>query len=167
MSLISWRRPEAPLRSFRREMDDLFQRFLEPFGGSALPDAFLQADGPKMDVAEDEKEITVKVEVPGVEEKDLCVEAHEGVLTISGEKRHETKEDKRNYHRRELTYGSFQRTVPLPTNAAGDRAQAEFAKGVLTIRIPKSAATNGRRIEIKSAASPQPGKSAAESKKAT
>ncbi|MBL8900094.1 MAG: Hsp20/alpha crystallin family protein [Planctomycetes bacterium] len=151
MSLIPWRKHDSSLRTFRREMDDLFHRFFEePFGGH-LPEVFTKAEMPKLDFAEDEKEFTVKAEIPGVEEKDLHVEAHDGLLTISGEKRQETKEEKKNYHRREISYGSFQRSVPLPPNAAGEKAQAEFAKGVLTIRIPKSAPSNGKKIEVKKA----------------
>lgn len=151
MSLIPWRKQDSSLRSFRREMDDLFQRFFEEPWGTHLPEVFTKAEMPKLDFAEDEKEFTVKAEIPGVEEKDLHVEAHDGFLTISGEKRQETKEEKKSYHRRELSYGSFQRSVPLPANAVGEKAQAEFAKGVLTIRIPKSAPSNGKKIEVKKA----------------
>jgi HSP20 family protein len=149
MGLIPWRKQDSSLRAFRREMDDLFQRFFEEPFGTALPEIFTRAEMPKLDFAEDEKEFTVKVELPGVEEKDLRVEAHDGYLTIAGEKKQETKEEKKNYHRRELSYGSFQRSVALPPNAAGDKAKAEFAKGVLTIRIPKSAASNGKKIEVR------------------
>jgi HSP20 family protein len=148
MKLIPWRKSSTELTSFRSELEDLFERFFdEPFGAN-LPEVFTKAEMPRMDVAEDEKELTVKVEVPGVEEKDLNVQVQEGFLTISGEKRHEAKEEKKNFHRRELSYGAFQRSFALPPSVAGDKAQADFSKGVLTIRLPKTA-SNGKRIEIK------------------
>src|SRR5689334_2655139 len=109
----------------------LQQRFLEPFFGrfNFLDDQ--PANGtwaPPVDVAEEKDHILVKVEVPGVDEKDLRVNFEDGLLTVSGERQFERKDD-RNYHRIERTYGSFVRTFTLPRTVDANAITANYKNG--------------------------------------
>jgi len=140
-----WRQEmEQPLASFQREMN----RLLEGFFGPEAP----WGDGewsPRMDVSETESDIVVKAEIPGLDKDDIKVSLSGDVLTMSGEKKDERKEEKGNYRLLERRYGSFKRSVTLPSAVDPDRAQAEFRKGVLTITLPKTEETRARKITIK------------------
>ena len=153
MQILPWRKRDESVQGFRTELDDLFHRFFEePFFTdsltSKLPGAFRGGEMPRMNVSENEKEFRVKLEVPGVAEEDLNIDVHEGFLEISGEKKLEADEEKDDFHRREVTYGSFRRRVALPPHADTEHADARFEKGVLTIRLPKVQEPKGKRIAI-------------------
>jgi HSP20 family protein len=153
--LIPWRRQEPARREeneldvFQRDMDRLFERFfrggtLAPFGETWGPFS------PSVDVVETADEIQVSAELPGLEDKDIEVSLDRGVLTISGEKSEERKEERENYYRAERTYGSFKRAIPLPTDVNEDKVEAVFQNGVLTITMPKAQVVEGRkRISVK------------------
>ncbi len=122
---------------FREEMNRLFDNFfrgfeLEPFGG-------LGTFRPSVNVVEDDKEIRVSAELPGIDEKDIEVSLSKDSLTIKGEKKEEKEDKGKNYYRMERTYGSFSRTIPLPTEIDADKVKAQFKKGVLTVTLPKTA----------------------------
>jgi HSP20 family protein len=103
-----------------------------------------------VDVVENDKEIKVSVELPGMEEKDIDVALAQHSLTISGEKRHEKKEKGHNYLRSERSYGAFKRSVPLSSEVDAGKADAAFRNGVLTITLPrKEKAETRKRITIK------------------
>ena len=104
---------------------------------------------PRVDVSETEHELKVSAELPGMEEKDVSVEADAETLTIQGEKREEKEDKARNWHCREQTYGSFQRIIPLPSGVESDKITATFRKGVLTVTIPKKEEPQARRKTIK------------------
>lgn len=128
----------------------LQQRFLEPFFGrfNFLDDQ--PASGtwaPPVDVAEEKDHILVKVEVPGVDEKDLKVNFEDGLLTVSGERQFERKDD-RNYHRIERTYGSFVRSFTLPRTVDANAITASYKNGVLEIEIPKKEEAKPKQIQI-------------------
>jgi HSP20 family protein len=160
--LIPWRRDErrVPVRreeersllSFQQEMNRLFGHFLggwgmAPFRG--LEESW-DAFSPRVDVVEGDKAVTVSAELPGLDEKEIDVSLSHGVLTISGEKREEKEDKGKNYYRMERSYGSFQRSIPLPSEVDEDKAEATFKKGVLTITLPKTAeARDRKRISIK------------------
>ncbi|HEX2966296.1 MAG TPA: Hsp20/alpha crystallin family protein [Syntrophorhabdaceae bacterium] len=125
-----------PFLMLRSEMDRLFDSYfrgseLERFGG---PMGFQ----PKVNIADSEKDITVSVEIPGMDEKDIELALTKDALTIKGEKREEKEDKGKNYHRMERTYGSFSRTLPLPVEINTDKAEAAYKKGVLTIVLPKT-----------------------------
>jgi HSP20 family protein len=105
---------------------------------------------PALDVAEDDEAVVIKADVPGLEPKDIDVSISGQNLTIKGEKSEETQDTARNYHRTERRYGSFSRTVTLPSGVEADKIKAECAKGVLTITLPKAASEKARRIPVKS-----------------
>jgi len=148
-------RYQDPFQSFRTEMDRLFDSFL---GGvpslTGLRQGVAEAQmTPTLDVKENEKEIVVKADLPGMDEKDINLTIHNGVLSLRGEKKSEHTDQRDAYHVMERSYGSFQRSIRLPETVDDDKAEARFDKGVLTITLPKRPETIGaqKKIEIKGA----------------
>ena len=149
-------RYQDPFQSFRAEMDRLFDSFL---GGvpslTSLRQGFsgAQVMTPTLDVKENEKEIVVKADLPGMDEKDINLTIHNGMLSLRGEKKSEHTDERENYHVMERSYGSFQRSIRLPDTIDEDKAEARFDKGVLTITLPKRPETVSaqKKIEIKGA----------------
>lgn len=136
----------SPLNDFRT----LQARMLEPFFGrfSYLDDSLNTGTwAPPVDVAEDADKIHVKIEVPGMEEKDLKVNFEDGLLTVSGERQFERRED-RNYHRIERTYGSFVRSFSLPRSVDVSHIVANYRNGILEIEIPKKEESKPKQIQI-------------------
>jgi HSP20 family protein len=166
--LIPWRRKDPvraeekgavsgeahPLTVFQRDMNRLFDEFfrgpgLAPFGETSLG-AEWPAFSPRVDVVETDKEMVVSAELPGLEDKDIDVSLSRDMLTIKGEKKQEMEEQGRNYYRAERSYGSFQRSIPLPSEVDTAKVNAVFQRGVLTITLPKTGGAQGRRrIEVK------------------
>jgi HSP20 family protein len=105
---------------------------------------------PAMDVTENESAYVVSVELPGVAKEDVSVELHDDVLTIRGEKKSEREEKKERRRWVERRYGSFSRSFTLPRNAAGDRVDAAFKDGVLTLTIPKTEESKPKTVKISS-----------------
>jgi HSP20 family protein len=129
-------------------MDRLFDRFLEP-AWSEMPT--LGEWSPTVDVAEDKDTITVKAELPGVEQKDIAVSLQDGMLSIKGEKRAEKEEKDKRYHRVERSYGAFYRSIQLPSAVDAGKVAATFKDGVVTITLPKAPEAKGTTIPIKAA----------------
>jgi HSP20 family protein len=129
-----------PFQAFRGEMDRLFDDFL---GGLPtfpnLRQSFTAAQvlTPALDVKETEKELVVKADLPGIDEKDVHLTLQDGVLTMRGEKKSERKDERENYHLVERSHGSFQRSIRLPETIDEDKVEARFDKGVLTVTVPK------------------------------
>ncbi|HEY6028485.1 MAG TPA: Hsp20/alpha crystallin family protein, partial [Pseudolabrys sp.] len=107
---------------------------------------------PSTDVTETDKEIEITAELPGLEEKDVQVNLADGVLTIRGEKNAEKEEKDKNYRLVERSYGSFERSIELPDGVKSEDVKATIAKGVLTVKVPKPAPAQAKKIEVKSAA---------------
>jgi HSP20 family protein len=134
-----------------RSTNPLIQaRFFEPFFGRFN---FLEDEtksgvwAPPVDVAEEKDKIFVRVEVPGMNESDLKVSFEDGLLTVSGERQFERKDD-RNYHRIERTYGSFTRTFSLPRTVDANSIAASYRDGILEIEIPKLEEAKPKQIQI-------------------
>jgi HSP20 family protein len=134
-----------------RSTNPLIQaRFFEPFFGrfNFLEDEAKSGTwAPPVDVAEEKDKILVRVEVPGMNESDLKVSFEDGVLTVSGERQFERKDD-RNYHRIERTYGSFTRTFSLPRTVDATSIAANYRDGILEIEIPKLEEAKPKQIQI-------------------
>ncbi len=157
---IPVKRSEAlnPFEALRREMNELFESFFKEFDrGWNMPMPFRASLAPafgdiipSIDVAETEKEIQITSELPGIDEKDVEVFLDEGVLTIRGEKKKEHDEKGKNYRITERSFGSFERSIPLPAGIDTEHIKANFKKGVLTITIPKTetSAANRKKINI-------------------
>ncbi len=147
-------RYQDPFQSFRTEMDRLFDSFLggvPSLAGLGRRFAETQVMTPTLDVKENEKEIIVKADLPGMDEKDINLTIHNGVLSLRGEKKSEHTDERENYHVMERSYGSFQRSIRLPETIDDDKAEARFDKGVLTITLPKrpEMVSAQKKIEIK------------------
>lgn len=104
---------------------------------------------PAMDIEEDESAITVRTELAGVNKDDVHITLDEGVLTITGEKHSDRETKEKSYHLVERTFGSFTRSVQLPSGVDFENAEADFENGVLKVRVPKSEAAKPKKIEIK------------------
>ena len=100
------------------------------------------------EVEETDKEIVVRVEVPGMDRKDCRISIEGNMLFLSGEKHFECETGDSTYHVMERAYGAFQRTIPLPCNVDTDNVEANYINGVLRIRLPKAAADDSRGIPV-------------------
>jgi HSP20 family protein len=107
---------------------------------------------PSMDVAETDKEIEITAELPGLAEKDVQVNVADNVLTIKGEKKSEKEEKDKNYRMFERSYGAFSRTLDLPAGINPDTIKASLSNGVLKVTVPKPAAAQVKKVEVKAAA---------------
>jgi HSP20 family protein len=137
----------GPVFGLRREIDRLFE---DTFGGDARRSGW----APAVDIREDNKEIALEVELPGIKPSDVEVTAENGVLTIRGEKQSTSSEGTEGrYHVVERSYGSFTRSFQLPQGVDDQRIEADFADGLLTVRIPKAALAQPRRIAIRNSGS--------------
>jgi HSP20 family protein len=103
---------------------------------------------PAVDVYEDEHNVTLKIEAPGVEEKDIDVRIENNTLTVHGERKFEKEEKEENFRRVESQYGSFTRTFTLPTTVDSEKVAASYDKGVLKIQLPKKAESKPKQIKI-------------------
>ncbi|MDW7771437.1 MAG: Hsp20/alpha crystallin family protein [Desulfobulbaceae bacterium] len=148
-------RPGRPETSFG-ELEDYFNRlFRQPFSMMGRPSwslgtfpKFGEQLSPSVDIFEEDGDMVVKAEIPGISKEDLNVSITEDTLTLSGEKKQEEKVERKDYHRVERSYGSFSRCFRLPDNVNGEKAKASFKDGVLEIRIPKTKETKAKKIQI-------------------
>jgi HSP20 family protein len=145
------REGEHPLVTFQRDMNRLFDDF---FGGFDMtPSKFFEGSwnvfSPRVDVSENDTEIVVSAELPGMEDKDVEVSVSRDMLTISGEKKEEKEEEDKNYYHVERSYGSFQRSIPLPGEVNPDEVEATFKNGVLNVTLPKTEASQRKKITVK------------------
>src|SRR5215510_1211602 len=106
---------------------------------------------PAVDVYEDEHNLVLKMEVPGVNEEDLKVSLENNTLTVSGERKFEKEEKEENFHRIERRYGSFTRTFRLPSTVDSEKVDAGYDKGILKITLAKKAEAKPRQIKVASA----------------
>ncbi len=142
---------ENPFFALQHRMNRIFDEFLgEPFnlfGWREEPSMFT----PPMNISETDKEIIITADLPGVEEKDLEITVTKDDVTIKGEKKQETEEKNKQYHRVERSYGSFTRTFALPQGVDESKVSAELKKGVLKLTIPKSpeAVAERKKVQIK------------------
>ena len=144
MALTLWR-PNRSLYPFTREVDRLF--------GSVFSSPFFEhqrsALVPALDFIEDENSYFVKVELPGVLEKDISITLADGNLEIKGEKKEEKEEETELTYCSERRYGSFSRVVELPTGVDGEKVTANFKNGILEIELPKKEDVKPKEVKIK------------------
>jgi HSP20 family protein len=125
-----------------RLMDDGFHR---PFNG-ALWDV---TSVPTMDLYQTDDSVVVKMGLPGVKPEEIQISVANGVLTIRGEVKEEKEEKEKTYHLRERRYGSFSRSVSLPSNVSADKSEAVFENGILTLALPKAEEAKAKTIIVK------------------
>ncbi|MGD9504105.1 MAG: Hsp20/alpha crystallin family protein [Syntrophobacteraceae bacterium] len=150
MTLIRWlNRPEFTRPTFeaerlQREMNQLFNSFLDRGERVWRSSVF-----PALNVSEDENNIYVRAELPGVDPKDLDISIEGDALTLRGERKSSEPGGKVNYHRREREMGRFRRVLSFPTKIDADKAGASFKSGVLTLTLPKAEEAKPRQVSIK------------------
>lgn len=136
--------------SFQREMNQLFNKFNGDFElgpAFAVDEKFM----PAMDMQDTEKELVIKAELPGVQEKDIDVSVDDSILTVKGEKKSEKEEKGKDFYRKECSSGTFLRSVQLPCEVDREKVEATLKNGVLNIRLPKTVAAQKqtRKIAVK------------------
>jgi HSP20 family protein len=146
-SLIPKRGGAGLLDEMRRDFDSIIGRY---FGGEMFgeEEAKRFAWTPRVDVCETDKALVVKADLPGVAPEDLEVTLSNGLLTLRGERREESKEEKETFRRSERFVGRFSRVIPLPEGYDAERIAAQASKGVVTVTIPLKSGAQPRKIAI-------------------
>jgi HSP20 family protein len=153
MSLIRWNPTQELERwpsdyfGIQRDINRLFDNFFR--GGTQGDETFSSYWTPAVDIAEQESEYIVKMELPGVNKEDVKISLESNILTIRGEKKQEKEEKSKNLHRVERSYGSFQRSFTLPTSVKSDKIDAYYKDGVLSVTLPKVEEAKPKQIEVK------------------
>lgn len=151
MSLIRYQFPQLQnswpsfdrLSSLRDELDRLFD-FAQPTRDSGLFSGWT----PALDVFDDKDHLTVAVELPGLKKEDIDLSLHDGVLTVSGERKTEREQKEGESFRSERTFGRFQRSVTLPTAVDASKVSAAYKDGILTVTLPKAEEAKPKQIEV-------------------
>lgn len=146
-------RAMSPFEEMDRLMESFFPRhWLRPFRWEmpswAELGAPLEMKMPRVDVIDRDDEVVVRAEIPGVDKEDLEVSMTDTAVTIQGCTSHESKEEKGNYYRSEISRGSFSRTVALPSDVDSEKAKAVFKDGILELTIPKVEKAKRKSIPI-------------------
>lgn len=143
MALVKWD-PFRELTDMHRSMDLLFgDRYLRQ-----NDDGLFAGFSPTVDVYDNETEIVIEAELPGINEKDIAVEVKNNVLTLSGERKREQEVKEGSYHRSERSFGKFQRSFTLPDSIEMDKVNAKNRNGVLTVRLPKAPKAVAKKIAV-------------------
>ncbi|HUM04578.1 MAG TPA: Hsp20/alpha crystallin family protein [Terriglobales bacterium] len=138
-----------PFREFVTLQDRMNRLFRESYGPEGREEALSTTTfAPPVDVYEDEHNVTLKIEVPGIEEKDIDVRIENNTLTVHGERKFEKEEKEENYRRVERQYGSFTRTFTLPQTVDQESVQADYDKGVLKVKLAKKAEAKPKQIKV-------------------
>ena len=138
-----------PFREFVTIQDRMNRLFRDSFGQEGREEALTTTTfAPPVDVYEDEHSVTLKIEVPGIEEKDIDVRIENNTLTVHGERKFEKEEKEENYRRVERQYGSFTRTFTLPNTVDQESVHANYDKGVLKIKLAKKAEAKPKQIKV-------------------
>src|SRR5436853_4983586 len=136
-----------PFREFSTLQDRMNRLFQQSYGDreEALTTSTF---APAVDVYEDEHNVTLKIEVPGIDEKDIDVRVENNTLTVHGERKFEKEEKEENYRRIERQYGSFIRSFTLPNTVDSENISADYDKGVLNIRLAKKAEAKPKQVKV-------------------
>ncbi len=145
MTVLTRWDPFRELGTLQERMNRLFQDFTPSREDELMTTGSFV---PPVDVYEDEHAITLKLEVPGVEQKDIDVRLEDNTLTVRGERKFEKEEKEENFHRIERRYGSFSRSFTLPTTVDPEQVNAEFENGVLKIKLAKRAEAKPKQIKV-------------------
>lgn len=143
-SFLNWM-PFDQLASVRDEMNRLFESTLGD--GVRSPDLF-GGWTPAVDLYEDKDNLIVRAELPGMNKESIDISLHEGVLTLSGERKAEEQPEGSDTYRSERFYGRFQRSFELPRPVESERVNASYRDGVLTVTLPKTEGAKPRQIQV-------------------
>jgi HSP20 family protein len=157
MALEAWRpkralagAPWQELERIEERMEDMFRSFSRGF-----PWAWPRERGagwmPPLDMVERKDEILLRVDLPGLQEKDIEVNVQDGMLTLRGERKEEREEKEEDYYYCERSLGKFSRSLPLPAGVDAEHVKATFKNGVLEVHLPRTKEAKAKKIEIKAA----------------
>ncbi len=149
MSYVTrWQRQEVPLwptfgrlNNLRQELDRLFDIPLAGFPNTPQWT-------PALDIYEDKENVVIKAELPGMKREEINVSLQDGTLSISGERKAESKHEEADSYRAERYFGRFQRSVTLPAPVAADKVKAQYKDGILTLTLPKTEEAKPKQIEV-------------------
>ncbi len=145
MAITPWRMWEVRFPSLKDEMDKLFEDF---FGRGGFPSTTEGTWLPAVDIRETKKDIVVSVDLPAVNPKEVSISIFDDKLTIRGERKKEEEVKEESLYRSERIYGSFVRTIQLPSEVVGSKAKATYRDGVLKIVVPKSEKAMPKEIKV-------------------
>ena len=149
MSNIIKKDPFYGLTSLQERMNQLFNQAFGGFEGFEFEQPLTPANFlPPVDILEDEHDITLQAEIPGVKEEDLNITLENNLLTIAGERKFKDEENKENFHRIERRYGKFTRTFTLPAGVDFHNVMATFENGVLNVTLPKREEFKPKQVKI-------------------
>ena len=138
-----------PFRELSTLQDRINRAFRESYREGGQDESLATSSfAPAVDVYEDEHNVTLKIEVPGIDEKDIDVSLENNTLTVHGERKIEKEEKEENYRRVESQYGSFTRTFNLPPTVDSEKVSASYDKGVLKVTLPKKAEAKPKQIKV-------------------
>lgn len=153
MSIIRYQSPEMSswspferLSTLREEMNRLLDSSF-PGAGRGEPTLF-SGWSPALDVFQNNDAVAVKVELPGLRKEDIDISLEKGVLSISGERRHEERVEEGESFRSERYFGRFHRSVAIPTEVEADKVKASYTDGVLTVTLPKAEEAKPKQIDV-------------------
>jgi HSP20 family protein len=155
MTVLTRWDPFRELQTLQSRMSRLFE---EQYGGGSQDLTTSGAFVPPVDIYEDQHGIQLKLEVPGIDEKDLDIQVENNVLTVSGERKFEQEQKEENFHRIERRYGSFTRSFTLPQTVDGEKITADYNSGVLSIRLAKREEAKPKQIKVNIGQPPIEGK---------
>jgi len=144
-NLMTWD-PIREMSTMREDMERLFDSMIGRYPREREQALW----APAIDVEETNEAMVVRAELPGMKREDIKVKVAEDTITISGERKYESEQKDRTFHRIERAYGSFQRTIVLPVSVQGDKAAASYKAGVLELVLPKAERVKAREITVES-----------------
>src|SRR6201988_2399552 len=138
-----------PFREFSTLQDRMNRLFRESYNDAGRDESLTTSSfAPAVDVYEDEHKVALKIEVPGIDEKDIDVRVENNTLTVHGERKIEKEEKEENYRRVERQYGTFTRSFTLPSSVDTGQVNAHYDKGVLKISLPKKAEAKPKQVKV-------------------
>src|SRR6516225_6057592 len=138
-----------PFREFNTLQDRMNRLFRDSYGSEGHDEALTTSSfAPAVDVYEDEHNVSLKIEIPGIDDKDIDVRVENNTLTVHGERKFEKEEKEENFRRVERSYGSFTRSFTLPNTVDVEHVSANYDKGVLKITLPKKAEAKPKQIKV-------------------
>lgn len=151
------RNPLGEIKNMQRQMDRLFNRFLnngsvdfdaDIFSSPIFAPSQTNSFAPLCDIDETDTHYLLSFDLPGLKKEDIKMDLRDNMLTVSGERKEEREEDKKGRYRSERYYGSFERSFALPANIKADQVDANYSEGVLRVAVPKAEATQSQQIKI-------------------
>jgi HSP20 family protein len=145
---VPFRSPLADVAVLQNRLNSIFNDFARPEGESSTESLAMGSFIPAVDVYEDQHNLVLKLEVPGIKQEDLDVRVENQTLTVKGERKFETNEKEENFHRIERRYGSFARSFTLPQTVDTGAVKAGYEQGVLTISLAKKEAAKPKQVKV-------------------